>query len=187
VKPFVRVLAIATVGVVLLSGVASASVATKSKKVSTEKYAKTLCVNYTGATDAVNCFIDAYNGDTSDEAAAFQAEVISLGADLSAELARIEAKLKKVYPDIDDGKKIGKSFVAGITQVRTEIEGALTDFGAADPNGVAFAADISTLEVTINLLDIKRNDPFSELDDQDLLGAFDDEKACEDVVTIFGA
>ncbi len=182
-----RLLVAVVASTMLVSVTAGASVAAKTKKVSTEKYAKVVCVNYTGATEAVNDFISAYNSDTSDDPVAFQSEVISLGDDLTAELARLGAKLKKAYPDIDDGKKIAKTFVPGIQQVRTELEDALTEFAAADPNGVAFVADISTLEVTINLLDIKRDDPFSALDDQDLLKAFGGEKSCEDVVTIFGA
>lgn len=182
-----RLLVAVVAGTMLVGGTAGASVAVKAKKVPTEKYAKVVCVNYTGATDAVNDFISAYNSDTSDDPVAFQSEVGTLGDDLTAELTRLEAKLKKAYPDIDDGKKIAKTFVAGIQQVRTEISDALTEFAAADPNGVAFVADISTLEVTINLLDIKRNDPFSALQDQDLLGAFDDEQACKDVVDIFSA
>lgn len=184
-RPLVAVVA----GTMLVSGVAGASVAAKAKakKVPTEKYAKVVCANYTGATDAVNDFISAYNGDTSDDPVTFQGEVISLGDDLTTELARLEAKVKKAYPDIDDGKKIGKTFVAGITRLRTEIEDAVAEFEAADPNGVAFVADISTLEVTINLLNIKTDDPFAALSDQDMLKAFGDEKSCKDVVRIFGA
>jgi hypothetical protein len=182
-----RLLVAAVAGTMLVSGMAGASLAGKAKKVSTEKYAKVVCANYTGATDAVNAFIDAYNGNTSDDPVVFQGEVLDLGDELGTDLAQLEAKLKKAYPDIDDGKKIAKTFVAGVKQVRTEIETALEEFATADPNGVAFQADISTLQVSINLLDIKRDDPFSALDDQDLLQAFGDEKSCEDVVTIFGA
>ena len=38
----------------------------------------------------------------------------------------------------------------------------------------------------MNLLDTKTSDPFSKIDDQDVLTALDGQKSCSDVVTIFG-
>ncbi len=178
------VLAAVAAGTMLASGAAGASVAAKAKKVSTEKYAKVVCLNTSRREAAIDGFIDAYNTGTFDDPVPFQSEVIALGDDLVAELTRVVAKLKKVYPDIDHGKKVGKGFVAGVVQYRTPITDALEKFAAADPNGVAFQADISTFQVAIKLLKVGNTNPFTEVDDQDLLGAFADEKACDDVVTI---
>jgi hypothetical protein len=117
---------------------------------------------------------------------AFQTEVGTLTTGLLADIAALEAKVKKVYPDVDDGKKITKLFVKNFTEIRGQITSALKKFKAADPNGVAFQADVSTFEVAVNLLDTKTSDPFSKIDDQDLLGALDKEKSCSEVVTIYG-
>ena len=67
-----------------------------------------------------------------------------------------------------------------------EVQSAVDDFEAADPNDVAFVGDVTTFEVAFNVLSTTLSDPFSEVDDQDLLKAFDKEKSCKDVVTIFG-
>jgi hypothetical protein len=40
--------------------------------------------------------------------------------------------------------------------------------------------------VAINLLDTKTSDPFTKVTDQDVIGAFDDERSCDEVVTIIG-
>jgi hypothetical protein len=174
--------------VVVMAGTASAAVDSKSKSVSTAKYAKTVCTVYGGVTDTVSAFIESYNQDTSStDPVEFQGQVVDLTETLLDDVASAQAKLKKVRPDVDDGKKIGKLFVTGLKTVQTEVSDALETFRAADATGVAFQADISQFEVAINLLDLKRTDPFSELDDQDLLKAFDEERSCKDVVTIFGA
>jgi hypothetical protein len=172
---------------VVLGGTASAAVDAKSKPVSTGKYAKTVCGVYGGVTDKVNEFIDAYNQDTSTtDPVVFHGQVVELAEGLLEDMDAAQTKLKKSRPDIDDGKKISKLFVNGLADVQADVSEALGTFRAADPTGVAFQADISSFEVAINLLDVNRSDPFSELEDQDLLKAFGDEKSCEDVVTIFG-
>lgn len=177
----------AVVGVIALAGTASASVGAKSKPVSTAKYAKAVCGVYGSVTAKVNTFIDSYNQDTSStDPVEFQGQVVDLTEALLDDVLSAQTKLKKVRPDLDDGKKISKLFVTGLKTVHSEVSDALESFRAADATGVAFQADISAFEVAINLLDLKRTDPFSELNDQDLLQAFDDEKSCKDVVTIFG-
>jgi len=175
------------VSMVVLAGTASAAVDAKSKPVPTAKYAKTVCGLYGGVTDRVSEFIDAYNQDTSSvDPVEFHGQVVELTESLLDDIASAQTKLKKSRPDLDDGKQIAKLFVNGLKNLHTEVSDALETFRAADPTGVAFQADISMFEVTINLLDVNRSDPFRELEDQDLLQAFGDEKSCDDVVTIFG-
>lgn len=170
----------------LTAGVSGAAVAAKAKKVPTAKYAKLVCAAYGGRTDLVAEYIDTYNNDTSTDPVAFQGQTIDLTNELLADLLDLEKKLKKSYPDLDDGKAIGKLFVKGIADTRSEISDALAEFEAADASGVAFTADVSTFELAINLLDVNVSDPFGEVSDQDMLGAFDDERSCDEVVDIFG-
>lgn len=175
------------VSMVVLGATAAAAVDAKSKPVSTGKYAKTVCGVYGGVTDRVGEFIDAYNQDlTVDDPTQFHAEAVALTEGLLDDLASAQTKLKKSRPDLEDGKQIAKLFVNGVKALHADVSDALETFRAADPTNVAFQADISSFQVAINLLDVNRSDPFSELEDQDLLKAFGDEKSCEDVVTIFG-
>jgi hypothetical protein len=44
---------------------------------------------------------------------------------------------------------------------------------------------VATLEVAVNLLSTTAGDPFSEVTNQDLLEAFDEESSCEEIVTVF--
>jgi hypothetical protein len=90
---------------------------------------------------------------------------------------------------VDRSKRIARSFTSNLQAIADDISEALAKFQAADPNGVAFQADVSIFETAINLLDVNQlgNDPFRKVTDQDLLAAFDDEPSCDDVVTIFGA
>ena len=172
---------------VLATVVASATVAAAApKEVSTDKYAKTVCGAYTDIQDGLSEFTDAYNALPGDDPTAFQAQAGELTNGLLDDLSALQTKLKKVYPDVDDGKKISRLFVKNLNEINSEVTTALETFQAADANGVAFQADITTFEVAINLLDTKTSDPFSKVTDQDVIGAFDDEKSCDDVVTIIG-
>jgi hypothetical protein len=94
--------------------------------------------------------------------------------------------LKKSYPDVDDGKKVAKLFIANVAELREEVSTAVDAFTAADPASPAFVGDVTQFEVAFNVLSAQLSDPFSEVDDQDLLKAFDEQKKCEDVVTVFG-
>jgi hypothetical protein len=156
------------------------------REVSTQKYAKTVCGAYTDLKEQVSAFTDKYNADTSSDPATFQTEVGTLTTGLVDDIGTLQAKVKNVYPDVDDGKKITKLFVKNFNEIKSQISAALEKFQAADPNGVAFQADVSTFEVAVNLLDTKTSDPFTKIDDQDLLGALDDERSCNEVVTIYG-
>ncbi len=168
--------------VAVAGGVAGAA----PKEVSTSKYAKTVCGVYTDIQDGIGEFTEAYNAAPATDPASFQATTVDLTNGLLDDLSALRTKLKNQYPDVDDGKKISKLFVKNLKEIETEVSGALETFQAADPNGVAFSADQTTFEVAINLLDTKTSDPFSEVTDQDVIGAFDDEKSCDEVVTIIG-
>jgi len=185
VRSSTRIGLVAALSVVVVLG-ASGVAGAKPKEVSTKKFAKTVCGVYTDLQQQVAKFTDAYNADTSNDPATFQTEVGTLTSALLDDVAKLRTKIKNVYPDVDDGKKITKLFVKNLNEVSSEVAAALEKFQAADPNGVAFQADVSTFEVAINLLDTKSSDPFSKVTDQDVLGAFGDEKSCEKVVTIYG-
>ena len=135
----------------------------------------------------MSAFTDEYNAGTSSDPTTFQTEVGTLTTGLLDDITALQAKVRNVYPDVDDGKQITKLFVKNFNEIKTQISTALEKFQAADPNGVAFQADVSTFEVAVNLLDTKTSDPFSKIDDQDVLTALDGQKSCSDVVTIYGA
>jgi hypothetical protein len=156
------------------------------RAVSTKRYAKTVCGVYTDLKEQVSSFTDEYNAGTSSDPATFQTEVGTLTTGLLDDIAALQTRVRNVYPDVDDGKQITKLFVKNFNEIKTQISQALEKFQAADPNGVAFQADVSTFEVAVNLLDTKTSDPFSKIDDQDVLTALDGQKSCSDVVTIYG-
>jgi hypothetical protein len=156
------------------------------RAVSTKRYAKTVCGVYTDLKQEVSGFTDEYNAGTSSDPATFQTEVGTLTTGLLDDIAALQTRVRNVYPDVDDGKQITKLFVKNFNEIKNQISQALEKFQAADPNGVAFQADVSTFEVAVNLLDTKTSDPFSKIDDQDVLTALDGQKSCNDVVTIYG-
>jgi hypothetical protein len=156
-----------------------------AKTVSPEKYAKTLCKNLGGLIDSQNELVDAYNALPIDDTATFQSQAVDLVNGFVADIEAAEAKVKKLKPDVDRGKKVAKVFNEYLTGQAAQVQAAADTFAAADANGVAFAADVAALEVAINLLGTTAGDPFGEVTNQDLLGAFDEEPACEDIVTVF--
>jgi hypothetical protein len=170
---------------VLLLGTAVTATAAP-RAVSTKRYAKTVCGIYTDLKQEVSSFTDEYNAGTSSDPTTFQTEVGTLTTGLLDDIAALQAKVRNVYPDVDDGKQITKLFVKNFNEIKNQISQALETFQAADPNGVAFQADVSTFEVAVNLLDTKTSDPFSKIDDQDVLTALDGQKSCSEVVTIYG-
>jgi hypothetical protein len=184
VRTSIRIGLVAATSALLVLGVAGVGAAAP-RAISAKRYAKTVCGAYTDLKQKVSAFTDKYNAETSTEPVAFQTEVGTLTQGLLDDIATLEGKVKKVYPDVDQGKKITKLFVKNFNEINAQISAALKKFKAADPNGVAFQADVSTFEVAVNLLDTKTSDPFSKIDDQDLLGALDKEKSCNEVVTIY--
>jgi hypothetical protein len=166
-----------TVAVVAL-GVAGTAVA---KTVSPERYAKVLCTTL-GAKDEL---VDGYAALPGDDSAIFQTQAVELVNELIADLKAGKAKLKKLTPDIERGKKTSKLFVRTLDDQVATLRAAVDTFAIADPNGVAFAADVAQLEVAVNLRETTTGDPFNEVTNQDLLEAFDEEPSCEEIVTVF--
>ena len=173
--------------VALLAGAASASVgAAKSKEVSAEKYAKAVCGAYNSTNSGYEDLSSGYQALPVDDPATFQSDAAALADEFVATIEQQIAKLKKIYPDAEDGKKVGKLFVADLQTYIDKVEEATTKFRAADASGVAFQGDVIQFETALQILDVGASDPFREVDDQDLIGAFDDEKSCAEVVQVFG-
>ena len=179
------VLVLVTVLVPLAGVVAGASVSTKQQAISEAKYAKVLCSTYNTALANINDFTDAYNAAPTDDPAAFQTSVISATSEYLDNLAQLKTRLTKIYPDVDNGKKIAKIMKGDLNTIQTKMAGALEKFQAADPNGVAFTADITTFEVALRLLGVDSTD-LSKVTDQDVIGAIDDEKTCKKIFPVVG-
>lgn len=185
-KSWGRIISGVVVGSVLLTGTAAASVAAKSKAVSAEKYAKTLCSSYDDITgDILTAFADEYAAITEPDPATYQIRATEVVGGFVDQLTAIRNKLKKTSPDIDDGKKIAKKFIVDLDDFVGKITDALDTFAAADASSPAFTADATQLQVSLQLAGTQLGAPFNEINDQDLLEAFDDEKSCEGIVTVF--
>jgi hypothetical protein len=176
----VAVVAATSITIVGTAGVAGA------KEVSTTKYAKVVCGTYSSVQDKLKAFTDAYNALPSADPAGFQTQAVALTNTLLEDVGTLKTKLQKTYPSVDDGKKVTKLFVKNLDEIDSEVTEALATFQAADASAVAFQADITNFEVAVNLLDTKTSDPFSKVKDQDVIGAFGDEKSCKAVVTVIG-
>jgi hypothetical protein len=181
-----RALATMVAGMLLVTvGAAGAGASLARKEISNEKYAKTLCTSIKGIQDEVSSTTDEYNTLDATDPAAFQTSAAALIDEVIAKVNAASKKMKKLSPE-DGGKSITKLFTAYFKELNTKLVDAVTAFKAADPNGVAFQADVIQLETAFNILDVGVTDPFGEIDEQDLLGALGDEPKCESVVTIFG-
>jgi hypothetical protein len=167
-------------GTVLVVVLAVAGTAA-AKTVSPEKYAKTLCRTL-GAKDEL---VDGYAAIPADDSGAFQVQAVQLVNELIADLKTGRAKLRRLVPDIDGGKKTSKLFVRTLGDQIDTLQAAVDTFAVADPNGVAFAADVAQLEAVVNLLEGTTGDPFGKVRNQDLLEALDEEPSCDEIVTVF--
>jgi hypothetical protein len=183
VKSWGRVIAIAGASSLLWSGTALAAVGTK--KVSAEKYAKALCGSYSSILDEYEALADEYSNITAEDPATYQSTASGVVQAFIDELTAVRAKLKKSTPDIDDGKRIAKTFLTDLDDFIFELTEALDAFKAADPSNPAFPADVSQLDVALQLSATETGEPFNEITDQDLLEAFEAEKSCEEIVTVF--
>jgi hypothetical protein len=181
-----RALATMLASALLVSiGAAGAGASLAGKELSNEKYAKTLCTSISGIKQQVDGIDEEYNALDTTDRAAFQTAAAGLVDDVIAKVKSGQTKMKKLSPE-DGGKKITRLFAAYFKELSTKLQDAVDAFRAADPNGVAFQADVIQLETAFSILDVGVTDPFGEIDEQDLLGALGDEPKCEDVVTIFG-
>ena len=169
----------------LVPASASARVVEKPKKLSTSKYAKTVCSSYKQVTSTITKLSSDLNAISSADNAGLQSQAVDLTSKFLDNVRQSQSKLKKIYPDVSNGKKINKLFVANFGELITGVSDALNKFKAADPNNPAFVADVTQFTVAFTTLSVKLSDPFSAVKDQDLLGAFDSEKSCKGVVTVF--
>lgn len=176
-----RVIQIAGIGCLAAGLVLGTSGVAAAKTVSDKKYAKSLC----GAIQGVSNTIDQIQPATSGDPAASQAQILQSTDQLLASLTTAKAKAAKISP-ADGGKKVTKIFdqyfqsnIDGVTAAREKL-------AAADPNGVAFAADIAQFTAALQTLDATTGDPFSKLSpNQDLLQALKKEQACSQIVSVY--
>src|SRR5215216_8118009 len=129
-------LVLLTAGLVLgTTGVAGA------KTVSDKKYAKSICGAITGVSDTIEQMQPATGGDP----ATTQTQILQSTDQLLASLNAAKAKAAKLSPS-DGGKKVTKTFDAYFQSSVDGITTARQKLAAADPNNVAFAADIARSE-----------------------------------------
>ncbi len=183
----IAVTAVVVIGLMGASG-AGASVAAKSKKLSAAKYAKTMCSTYNGVVDELGAFAkdvtDASNTQT--DPAAFQAEVSTLAEGFLATMAKDERKLKQIYPDVDDGKKIAKQFAKNPGEIKQLVGDAVDELLAADPTSPAFSANVTVFGVTLQTMVNQLTDVTTGIDDQDFIEAVGDEKQCHEIFPVTG-
>ena len=170
-----------TVLVPLAGSVAGA--AGKSKEVSDAKYVKIVCTSLGGGSEAFFADLDAVPGGT--DPAAYQAAAGAAAQKFADTLATAQTKLKKIFP-ADGGRSVAKIFNSYFSAYVGQLQQTVDAFAAADPNGVAFQADVAKFEAAFLTIDATVGDPFSKIDDQDLIGAFKDNKTCKSVVNIYG-
>src|SRR6266480_1975884 len=157
-------LVLLTAGLVLgTSGVAGA------KTVSDKKYAKSICGAITGVSNTIDQIQPANSGDP----ATAQAQILASTDQLLASLNEAKAKAAKLFD------QYFQSSVDGVTAARQKL-------AAADPNNVAFAADIAQFTAALQTLQATTGDPFSKLSsNQDLLQALKKETTCTQIVTVY--
>src|SRR5262245_24890195 len=130
--------------------------------------------------------IDQIQPATGGDLAATHAQILASTDQLLDSLNTAKAKAAKISPD-DGGKKVTKIFdqyfqnnIDGVTAAREKL-------AAADPNNVAFAADIAQFSAALQTLEATTGDPFAKLaSHQDLLQALKKEQACSQIVTVYG-
>lgn len=185
-----RVMAVIAISVVgaMSAASAGATVATKTKKVSADKYAKTMCTTYNKIIADLGDFADELSGSSSSETdpAAFQALVEAAAEDFLGKVAAGERKLKRIYPDVDGGKKIGKQFLKNPVEVQQLVGDAVDEFLAADPTSPAFSASVTVFGVTLQTLETRLTDVTTGIDDQDFIEAVGDQKQCHEIFPVTG-
>jgi len=166
---------IAGVGIVVLgAGAASA----KPSKQSAQKYAKTVCSTYDGLINDLTSYAGTVGGLDPTDPTAFQQGATAQTQALITKIKAAEKKLGNVYPDIDNGQKVGKLLATNAKELDQALTSDLQDLSTGGVAGATqFAAGIATLSTKIS-------DPFSKVTDQDLIHAFGKEKACKNVVQV---
>ena len=182
--------AVATIVVMGLMGStgAGASVSAKTKKLSAEKYAKSMCTTYNTVIDELGAFAKQITTSSASQTdpAAFQAEVSTFADEFLAALAKDEQKLKRIYPDVDGGKKIAKQFSKNPTELKKLVGDAVDTFLAADPTSPAFSASVTVFSVTLSTMVNQLTDVTTGIDDQDFINAVGGQKACHKIFPVTG-
>ena len=178
-RKLVRPVVAVTVAVALILAMSSIAGATT---ISNAKYAKSLC----GAISQTVKTVSKLKPSASTDPAAYQAETLAAVDKVLAALRAAQIKLKKLSPE-DGGKKVTKLFSKYLGDWQAGIRKARDKFAAADPASPAFSAAGPVLGAELQASEATLGDPFSKLSgNQDLLGAFGDEKSCEKIVTVYG-
>jgi len=170
---------LAVVSVVAV-GAGVASAASKPKQESAAKYAKTVCSTYQGLLNDITTFGSAISALDPTDPTGFQTSATTQTNTLIGEVKAAEQKLAGAYPDISNGKKVGKLLSTNATQLDSLLTSAE---GQLSAGGIAGATQFTTAIATLSG---KLSDPFSKVTDQGLINAFQKEKACKNIVTVTG-
>lgn len=177
-KQVIRVagLGLTVAGLVLgTSGVAAA------KTISDKKYAKNLCGAIQGVSDTINKIQPA----TGEDGTTAQTQILQSTDQLLDSLKSAKATAAKISPS-DGGKKVTKIFDSYFQSTIDGVTAAQQKLAAADPNGVAFTADIAQFSAALQTLEATTGDPFSKLSPyQNLLQALKKEQSCSQIVTVY--
>ena len=147
-----------------------------------------MCTTYNGVVDELGAFAKAITNAsaTQTDPAAFQAEVSTFADDFLAEMTKDERKLKRIYPDVDDGKKIAKQFSKSPGEIKKLVGDAVDELLAADPTSPAFSASVTVFSVTLQTMVNQLTDVTSGIDDQDFIEAVGDQKECHEIFPVTG-
>lgn len=170
--------AVAT-ALVLSAGIASAK-SSSPKQQSVAQYAKTVCSTYQGLLNDLTTYGNGIAALDPTDPAAFTTSATTQTDALLTTVKAAEKTLTAAYPDISDGQKTGKLLATNANQLNsllTAAEQTLTTGGASGP---------TEFTVAIQTLSTKLSDPFSKVTDQTLIGAFQKQKICKNIVQVVG-
>jgi len=165
---------------VVAGGAGMASAASKPKQQSAATYAKTVCSTYQGLLNDITAYGSAISALDPTDPTAFQTSATTQTNTLITQVKAAEQKLSGAYPDISNGKKVGKLLATNATELDTLLTSAEGQLAAG---GIAGATQFTTAIATLSS---KLSDPFSKVTDQGLINAFQKEKTCKNIVTVTG-
>jgi hypothetical protein len=180
VKCFAAVLA----GALLVALTAAGAGALPARdEVGNRRYARQVCAEFSDVRDAENELVAAYLEVEKTDPVHVRREAIDLTGSYLDALRAAQKTLADVYPE--GGKRVARPFSRSLQQAVSAVTTALEDLENADPDDeIALAAEVATFEAALVTLGSTVKDPFSDVADLGLLGAFRDEPRCADVVTV---
>ena len=131
---------LAIVGVVV-GGAGMASAASKPKQESAAKYAKTVCSTYQGLLNDITTFGSGISALDPTDPTGFQTSATTQTNMLLGEVKAAEQKLAAAYPDISNGKKVGKLLSANATELDSLLTSAESQLSAG---GIAGATQFTS-------------------------------------------